>query len=34
MKTLKVIKVQDDSLAFNDGTVLYSDHYEECYESH
>lgn len=34
MKKLKVIKIDDDSLTFEDGTVLYSNHDSDCCENH
>jgi hypothetical protein len=34
MKNLKVVKINSDSLEFNNGVVLTSDHEQECCESH
>ena len=34
MKNLKVVKIKSDSLEFDNGIVLYSDHQTECCESH
>ena len=34
MKNLKVVKIDSDSLEFDNGIVLYSDHQTECCESH
>lgn len=34
MKNLKVVKIDSDSLEFDNGVTLYSDHDQECCESH
>ena len=34
MKNLKVVKVGSDSLEFDNGIKLYSEHYRDCCESH
>jgi hypothetical protein len=34
MKNLKVVKIENDELVFNDGTKLLSDHDGMCCESH
>ncbi len=34
MKNLKVVKIDSDSLEFDNGIVLTSDHYQDCCESH
>lgn len=34
MNKLKVTKVESESLTFNDGTELYSQHSQDCCESH
>ena len=34
MKTLKVVAINSESLVFDNGTVLYSDHQQDCCENH
>lgn len=34
MRSLKVVKVTSDIIEFNDGTILYSDHNQDCCENH
>lgn len=34
MEKLKVVKIDSDSLEFENGIVLSSDHYQDCCESH
>ena len=34
MKNLKVVKIDSDSLEFNNGIRLYSNHDQDCCESH
>lgn len=34
MKNIKVIKVDAESIEFENGTKLYSDHQQDCCESH
>lgn len=34
MKNLKVVKIDSDSLEFDNGVILYSDHEQDCCEIH
>lgn len=34
MKNLKVVKISSDSLEFNNGVKLYSNHEQDCCENH
>ncbi len=34
MKNLKVIKIDSDTIYFNNGVKLFSDHQQDCCESH
>ena len=34
MKNLKVVKIYSESLEFDNGMILLSDHYQNCCESH
>jgi len=34
MKTLKVVEVNSESLKFDNGMVLFSDHQQDCCENH
>lgn len=34
MKNLKVVKIDSDSVEFENGVKLYSDHQQDCCESH
>ena len=34
MKKLKVVKIDSDSIEFDNGMILYSNHDQDCYEHH